>query len=178
MSFLRLQGSVIIKKKIDSRWRDRLHFVTFQRTNFIAGMLAIDSAVAIDNLKLIPRYSQWRTVLKIGGVRLPEEGRDKNQPRFWSDATTSRSHVRHGHITANVLSANRARINPKLSADFSRGDPNFCGRTILGQFTAARGAQKRGTCWRKNKRIDATRCLRFHRIKKLWPSVGRRKLKK
>lgn len=120
--------------------------VSANKFHFRAGALSISNAVAIDDPKLIPRYSQQRAVLKIGGVRLPEEGRDKNQWRFWSDATTSRSHVRHGHITANVLSANRARINPKLSADFSRGDPNFCGRTILGQFTAARGAQKRSTC--------------------------------
>lgn len=108
----------------------------------------IGKAATIDDPKLIPRYSQQRAVLKIGGVRLPEEGRDKNQRRFWSDATT-RSHVRHGRITANVPSANRARINPKLSADFSKGDPNFCGRTILRQFTTARG-----TYGRKNKPID------------------------
>ncbi|KYN07941.1 hypothetical protein ALC62_01123 [Cyphomyrmex costatus] len=92
--------------------------------HFRAGTLSISSAVAIDNPKLIPRYSQRRTVLKIGGVRLPEEGRDKNQWRFWSDATTSRSHVRHGHITANVLSANRALVGVelKLVTDTNKND--------------------------------------------------------
>lgn len=98
---------------------------------------------AIDDPKLIPGYSRQRAILKIEGVRLPEEGRDKNQWRFWCDATTSRTHVHYGHITANVLSANRAPINPKLSADFSRGDSNFCGGTILGQFTATRCAKTR-----------------------------------
>ncbi|EGI61005.1 hypothetical protein G5I_10767 [Acromyrmex echinatior] len=90
--------------------------------HFRARALSISSAVAIDDPKLIPRYSQQRAVLKIGGVRLPEEGRDKNQWRFWSDATTSRSHVRHGHITANVLSANRARVKLKLVTDTNKND--------------------------------------------------------
>ncbi|KYN35499.1 hypothetical protein ALC56_10056 [Trachymyrmex septentrionalis] len=39
-----------------------------------------------------------------------------------SVVTTSRSHVRHGHITANVLSANRARVKLKLVTDTNKND--------------------------------------------------------
>lgn len=104
---------------------------------------------AIDDPKLIPGYSRRQAVLKIEGVRLPEEGRDKNQWRFWSDATMSRTHVHYDHITANVLSASRAPINPKTVCRFF--SPRGKGALIFvaERFSVnllLRGGQKRGTC--------------------------------
>jgi len=47
-----------------------------------AATLSTDDAGAFDDAKLNSRCSQRRAPSKIGGARLPEEGRDKNQRRF------------------------------------------------------------------------------------------------
>lgn len=125
-----LQKSITIRedRQIHPQSADRLRSsAILQRAKFIfaAGMtLSADDAAAFANdAKLNPRCSRRRAILKNRRrVRLPEVGRDKNQRRFWSDAT--RRDVTYARFAAAVA-VESARGRAAHAADRRKRSTEF-----------------------------------------------------